>query len=489
MTWRPVPLRIVLSLLALAALFPPIVLLVFAVIRAGDADKAATNDQFIAQSQNLADIFASALDANIAVVRRLASIEGEAPEELAGRAGYPTVGVAVSEPAAPHTDALGWHISNLFDVVPGQSAQLTVSVDLAPVDGKSRSLDLTMDPRDLVRSIRFNSGVFPDSTVAVVDGEGRVVTRSVDEDRFLGARVPDWGALLAVGGSSGMFRGQRLEGDDVTFGFTLIPNTPGWAVVVGMPTALLDSRWSEPSRLMIIGAILAALTAVLLAFLVASHISRPITALVDYAKHADASAPPPARIPIAEFETLRRGFIAARTALLDRARHDELTGLPNRTVLRERLAELLSRASPARSGALIYMDLDHFKLANDNHGHDAGDRVLGIVADRLRSVLRPEDLATRIGGDEFAIVVAGARSIDEVLPVATRIVAQMHSPFLVGGVEIQLGASVGITMIGIDAASVDELIKQADMALYDAKAAGRGRCSVYEPPADGRLRA
>lgn len=489
MTWRPIRLRIVLSLLALAALFPPVILLVFAVIRAGDADKAIANDQFIAQSHNLADIFASALDANIAVVRRLASIEGEAPEELAGRAGYPTVAVAISEPAAPHTDALGWHISNLFNVVPGQSAQVTVSVDLAPLDGRPRSLDLTMDPRDLVHSIRFDSGVFPDATVAVVDGEGRVVTRSVDEDRFLGAQVPDWGALLSVGKASGMFRGQRLEGDDVTFGFTRIPHTPGWAVVVGMPTALLNSRWSEPSRLMIIGAILAALTAVLLAFLVASRISRPISALVDYARHADASAPPPARIPIAEFETLRRGFIAARTALLDRARHDELTGLPNRTVLRERLAEMLSQAHPARGGALLYMDLDHFKLANDNHGHDAGDRVLVLVADRLRTVLRPEDLATRIGGDEFAIVVAGARSIDEVLPVATRIVAQMHAPFEVGEVEIQLGASVGIAMIGTGTITVDELIKQADMALYDAKSAGRGRCSVYEPPADGRLRA
>jgi len=485
----PVRLRTLLSLLALSAVLPPILLLVFALWRAGTADQAATESQFIAQSRNLADIFSSALDANIAVVRRMAELDNQSPETLTTSAGYPAVDVSIHGLDTPHTDELGWHLSNLFDVVPGVSAKLTVAIDLDQQDGTASSLQLTMDPRDLVRAIRFNPRLFEDTIVAVVDGEGRIVARSDDDGPDIGAMVPSWNVLELLGETTGIVDAKGLEGDAYTFGFAVIPGTPGWAVVAGTPTALLAARWSEPTRLLAIVTMIAVLTALVLAWLVASRINRPISALVDYAGRTDPMARAPARSPIAEFETLRRSLVVARTALLDRARRDDLTGLPNRVVLRERLAEAITDHTAADAGALLYIDLDRFKHANDTYGHLVGDAVLRLVADRLRGALRPEDLAARIGGDEFAVVVSGVDRVEDVVPIATRIVAEMQVPFEVEGARIQLGASAGIVMITPEAGSVDELVKRADTALYDAKSAGRGRYAVYGLGPDRRMTA
>ena len=296
--FAPVRLRTLLSLLALSAVLPPILLLVFALWRAGTADQAATESQFVAQSRNLADIFNGLLDANIDVVRRMASLEGQSQEILAANAGYPKIELSLTELATPHTDLAGWHLSNLFDVVPGSGAKLTVSVDVAPQDGNGSSLQLTVDPRDLVRAIRFNPRLFEGTTVAVVDGEGRIVARSEEEDRHIGALVPNWNTLVSVGEKSGIFNAEQLEGDPITFGFARIPGTPGWAVVVGTPASLLAARWSEPTRLLAIVTVIAVLIAILLAWLVASRINQPISALVDYAGRTDPTAKAPARSPL-----------------------------------------------------------------------------------------------------------------------------------------------------------------------------------------------
>lgn len=156
------------------------------------------------------------------------------------------------------------------------------------------------------------------------------------------------------------------------------------------------------------------------------------------------------------------------------AHHDPLTGLANRIRFREALDRGLD--AYRRGGTplvLHYLDLDSFKPVNDSLGHSGGDRLLELVAERLRAIAAPEDLAARLGGDEFVLLQRDlARSPAE---VAARIIADLGEPFLVNGTSVRTGASVGVATVPPDVADGDTLLKEADAALYAAKAAGRGR--------------
>ena len=169
--------------------------------------------------------------------------------------------------------------------------------------------------------------------------------------------------------------------------------------------------------------------------------------------------------------------------LRQQALHDSLTGLPNRALFRDRLAHALQRRvrrSDARC-AVLFLDLDDFKDVNDGLGHAVGDALLRIVGDRLRSAIRDTDTAARLGGDEFAVLIEDAVDLDDAAAVADRIVAELASPTSVGGQEVNVRVSVGVAVTPEGGESVDELLTNADAAMYVAKAAGKGRSVVYEP--------
>jgi diguanylate cyclase (GGDEF)-like protein/PAS domain S-box-containing protein len=160
------------------------------------------------------------------------------------------------------------------------------------------------------------------------------------------------------------------------------------------------------------------------------------------------------------------------------AHHDPLTRLVNRAEFHGRLAHALAGCGRGRI-ACLFVDLDHFKLVNDSLGHAAGDRVLEAVADRLRVHAGPGDEITRLGGDEFAVMLGRARSTEAALAAAQAIVADLSMPIEVEGRLIQLGASVGVALAPDHATSAEDLLRAADMALYEAKSAGRGTASLY----------
>jgi diguanylate cyclase (GGDEF)-like protein/PAS domain S-box-containing protein len=165
--------------------------------------------------------------------------------------------------------------------------------------------------------------------------------------------------------------------------------------------------------------------------------------------------------------------------LTRQAFHDVLTGLPNRALFADRLKQALARAE--RSGAsiaVLLLDLDGFKQVNDSLGHNAGDQLLREVGERFAAIMRPSDTLARLGGDEFAILIEGAQEA-EAVKFADRLLDRLSDSVSIADHELAIGASVGIVASSGGAAATEELIRDADVAMYAAKEAGRGRCEVY----------
>jgi diguanylate cyclase (GGDEF)-like protein len=171
------------------------------------------------------------------------------------------------------------------------------------------------------------------------------------------------------------------------------------------------------------------------------------------------------------------------------ARHDLLTGLPNRAVLREELERGLAANRRGESLALLCLDLDRFKPVNDTYGHAAGDELLRQVAERLRECVRETDIVARMGGDEFAVVQRGALQPDVSTRLARRIIDVLTRPFEVDGHVVHIGTSVGVAMAPTDGEDSETLLRHADLALYRAKSDGRGQLSYFEPGMNQRVEA
>ena len=163
------------------------------------------------------------------------------------------------------------------------------------------------------------------------------------------------------------------------------------------------------------------------------------------------------------------------------ALHDPLTGLPNRALLLDRLEHALFRAERHEGGvSVLFMDLDGFKVVNDSLGHEAGDELLVAVARRLEDCLRPEDTVSRLGGDEFAVLIEDVEAAGDATGVAERISDGLRPPFTVGGQEVFVSASVGIASNKSGEQPPLDLLRKADLAMYEAKENGKGRHEVFE---------
>jgi diguanylate cyclase (GGDEF)-like protein len=170
------------------------------------------------------------------------------------------------------------------------------------------------------------------------------------------------------------------------------------------------------------------------------------------------------------------------------ARHDALTDLPNRVLFREEMAKIEARSRRREITGVLMMDLDHFKAVNDTLGHAVGDRVLVAVAQRLREASRETDVVARLGGDEFAILVGPLETPHHASRIAERIVRSMAAPIPVGDSEVVIGASIGIAMAPLDGTDAETLLRNADLALYRAKAEGRGTYHFFEKGMDDAMR-
>jgi diguanylate cyclase (GGDEF)-like protein/PAS domain S-box-containing protein len=173
---------------------------------------------------------------------------------------------------------------------------------------------------------------------------------------------------------------------------------------------------------------------------------------------------------------------ALERELEHQAFHDRLTGLANRALFRDRLEHALARRNRNQHPvAVLLLDLDDFKVVNDSLGHAAGDRLLVLVAERLRGRLRAADTTARLGGDEFAVLLDDPAAADEAFRVAERLIDALAAPYQLDGRELFVRASIGVALAARTGQPADELLRDADMAMYAAKAQSRGGYQVFQP--------
>jgi len=169
------------------------------------------------------------------------------------------------------------------------------------------------------------------------------------------------------------------------------------------------------------------------------------------------------------------------------AHHDALTGLPNRTLLNQQLEQAFNRAKRGEKVAAHFLDLDYFKNVNDTLGHAAGDKLLKMVAERLRAVARDADIIARMGGDEFAILQTDVAQPADAGCLARRVIDSISRPYEIDGQQVIIGTSVGISIGPGDGQNPEALMRNADLALYRAKEDGRGAFRFFEPEMDAQM--
>jgi len=191
-------------------------------------------------------------------------------------------------------------------------------------------------------------------------------------------------------------------------------------------------------------------------------------------------------LALADNLRLMRDLSQRELALQHQAYHDALTGLPNRALLRERVDG--AAAGPRGEGspmlAVMFVDLDDFKHVNDRFGHEAGDRLLIAIGDRLRTCVRPGDVVARLGGDEFAILLDDLAEVDDAFSIAERIVESLTCPVDLGACAVVVGGTVGVALARPGEAGGEELLRRADVAMYRGKERGKGRVGIHEPGMD-----
>ncbi len=179
----------------------------------------------------------------------------------------------------------------------------------------------------------------------------------------------------------------------------------------------------------------------------------------------------------------------AAAKLTHMAHYDALTGLPNRILFHAKLGEAVARSRRGEACAVLYLDLDHFKVVNDTLGHPQGDALLQVITARLLAQIREADTAARLGGDEFAIVQSSVHQPHDATALAKRLVETLGEPYDLDGQQVHIGTSIGIALVPADGEDPVQILKNADMALYHAKADGRGCYCFFAPEMDKRLRA
>ncbi|MGN6703361.1 MAG: putative bifunctional diguanylate cyclase/phosphodiesterase, partial [Burkholderiaceae bacterium] len=270
----------------------------------------------------------------------------------------------------------------------------------------------------------------------------------------------------------------------------------GWTVAVGVPVAEIESSAKRAVLYSLLGCLAALATGAVFAAVFARRLISSLTGAMGSAfSLGKGETPTPQHARILELDRLHDSLAQAGGVLLQeresrrlveeqnwhRAHHDMLTGLPNRILFRDRLQQQADRARHTmQSFAVLFIDLDRFKEVNDLLGHDAGDLLLTQAARRIRSHVRQDDMVARLGGDEFTVIVDVDGDGHQAEAVAHGILQELGKPFHIRQEIVHVSGSIGITFYPEDATEPDDLVRNADQAMYTAKNAGRNRVFTFD---------
>ncbi|MBT9508147.1 sensor domain-containing diguanylate cyclase [Rhodoferax sp.] len=357
---------------------------------------------------------------------------------------------------------------------------IAMGVPVATGEQVIYSLNMGLDP-SRITSILGRQRLPEGWLVAAVDGSGTIVGRSRDAEVFVGQKaVPE---LIAALGQRAQGRVQTLtkEGIPVFSGYA----TSGpwhWTVVVGAPKKEIDKEVVEQLGFVFAAMLVAFGLGLWLARALAKRVLSSVrelnAAALSLSKGEHVQIP---AMQLQEADAVGEAMQEAAHAMEKVkffAQHDVLTGLPNRLLFDEVAARNLSLAQrKGQSVALLAVDLDGFKAVNDTQGHAAGDEVLKVVAVRIQEAIRGSDIAARVGGDEFFIMLIDMGA-EQAMEIADRIVVLLSEPY--PGIQSPVSASAGVALFPEGGHSVKELSVKADLALYSAKQAGKRRAVLAQ---------
>lgn len=347
------------------------------------------------------------------------------------------------------------------------------------VDGRVRySLNVGLTPQRL-SEIVSRQPLQPGWLVAMLDGRGVIIARSRDAERYVAqSAVPELVEAVQAR-SDGFLQTLTKEGVPVFSAYTST-RYGGWRVVVGAPTAQVGQDMFLPLWWAGGGVAVAFLAGLWLARRMVLRVLRSVQGLNDAALALGKGEP--VKLPATQWQeadAVGQAMVQASEAVQRirfLAQHDALTELPNRVLLGEVAQRALALAQRmGQQVAVLALDLDGFKAVNDTHGHAAGDRVLRVTAQRIQAAIRASDMAARVGGDEFLIMLVDV-SAESAMDTAQRLVELLSARY--DGVAVPVSASVGVALYPGSGADLQALVIQADRALYQAKHGGKARAAM-----------
>lgn len=370
-------------------------------------------------------------------------------------------------------------LANLFIGPVTRQPLLAMGVPVFRDEAVIYSLNIGLSPKrlaDILARQKLPEGWL----IAVLDRSGTIVGRSREAERFVGQKAVPELLAQAMKNEQGSLETLTKEGIPVVTSFVRSPNW-GWSVVVGAPKSVLE----EGLFGMLMGLFLAALALLVLGGWVASMLANRVIESVQQLNNAALALGngEPVTLPsvqLQEAEAVGLAIVEA-SRLMDevkhRAYHDPLTGLANRAFFYELLQHQIATAErEGGSLAVLAIDLDNFKTVNDEAGHPAGDALLKVVAERITDTIRASDVAARMGGDEFSILLWNA-DFDDASDTAARLCQVLCQPY--PGVAIRISASIGIAIYPLAGSCLESLLENADQALYKAKRSGKNACIHY----------